>query len=335
MASTVLSAGLLFLLYRQVSAQLHGVERSAWRQTHSVAYLVGALLLLPLNLGLEALKWRLLAQTAGAISYRQAAASYLAGIAASLVTPNRIGEYPGRILYLRREASFRLVSAAVLGALAQMLALLAWGALGLGYFLAAHPQWWVAAVLGACLLGIAGVSVVYFRFERWLPRMARARWLRRFVSYSQLAGRFGRRWQWGILALSVGKFAVFTAQYVLMLRWTAVPVPALDGFCLAALFFWTMAVIPTVTLAEVGIRGQVGLYLFAPFSTNTIGILAATLGLWLMNLALPSTAGALLWLRVRIFRDKDSGGKIDKRPKPGDYGEAAEFSTGPVKSARE
>jgi hypothetical protein len=63
-----------------------------------------------------------------------------------------------------------------------------------------------------------------------------------------------------------------------------------------------MAVIPTIALAELGTRGEVSLYLFHHFSSNTIGILGATLAIWFLNLVIPSIAGSLLLLRMRLLR---------------------------------
>jgi hypothetical protein len=78
--------------------------------------------------------------------------------------------------------------------------------------------------------------------------------------------------------------------------------PVLDGFFMSALFFWVIAVIPSITLVELGERGQVGLYLFHHFSDNTVGILGATIGVWCINLILPAIIGSILLFRMRIIR---------------------------------
>ena len=75
--------------------------------------------------------------------------------------------------------------------------------------------------------------------------------------------------------------------------------PPLEGFCLAALFFWIMAVIPGIALTELGIRGKVSLFLFQAFSAGSLGILAATGALWLLNLIVPSLIGGVLIWRMR------------------------------------
>jgi len=309
----LLSAGLLYLLYLQVTRQLSRIDPSAWWDHASNGYLAAALLLLPVNLALEARKWHMLAGSAAPLSYRDALVSYLAGLAFSVMTPNRIGEYPGRILFLRRKNTLRLISVSVLGIFAQLFAILFFGLCGLVYYNLEFPGFWQKIALAATLVALCGLGVLYLGFEKWSGRLFRTRPLRRFRVYSQMLRRFTLREQLQILGISLLRFLVFTAQYLTLLYWMKLSFPPLEGFLMAALFFWAMAVIPSVALAELGIRGHVSLVLFSHFSENTIGILAATMLLWGINLVLPSVAGSLLWLRVRIIGETAVTGSVTGR----------------------
>jgi hypothetical protein len=59
-----------------------------------------------------------------------------------------------------------------------------------------------------------------------------------------------------------------------------------------------------MALLELGIRGEASILLFQTFSANTVGIYAASTGIWLVNLVLPSLAGGLLAIRHKIFNIK-------------------------------
>src|SRR5690606_16203154 len=122
---------LLWGIYLQVLKQLKKVDIDTIWQTGPDYFLWLCILLMPVNLLLEAKKWQILAGSAQPLSFRGAMASYLGGIAFSMVTPNRLGEYPGRMLYLKRRNTVRLVSVSLLGALTQMLTLFIFGTLGL------------------------------------------------------------------------------------------------------------------------------------------------------------------------------------------------------------
>jgi hypothetical protein len=287
---------LLWHLYRQLHAQLvSGISFSFWPEGTAI-YFFAALCLLPLNLGLEALKWQRLVATASSISFAQALSSMLSGIAVSILTPNRIGEYPARIMQLKDHNSTRLVSVSVLGACSQMLALMIAGLAGMGLYTYTHPQPWYILVLVVTAVFTLGLTILYFSFERWAPIIENIRWLRKLHLWARLLYRFSRRQQLTILGISLLRFAVFTTQYWLLLRWQGIPLPA-GAWLLCALFFWAMAVIPSIALAELGIRGTVSLFLFRPFTWNVAGIAMATFVLWCMNLMLPALAGGILFFR--------------------------------------
>lgn len=297
----IISIFLLWSIYRQVNDQLKHIDLKAPLQTGPSAFLYACLLLLPLNILLEGKKWHILANLAQPLTYGRALQSYLAGIAFAIVTPNRIGEYPGRILYLKRANTFRLISVSILGSVAQMLTVFIYGLLGLVYYNFAFPGVAGKALLAFCLPVTLGLGFVYWWFDRWMPIVKKIKFLRRFNIYGQLLSRFDNKVQLMVLGISLLRYAVFTAQYLFLLRWMNVEIPLAEGFCMAGLFFWTIAIIPTIALTELGERGQVSLYLFHHFSANSVGILGATMGIWFLNLIIPSLIGSILLVRMRLL----------------------------------
>ena len=301
---SLISIALLVGIYFQVKKQLATLGPNWTSETGQRYLLWAAILLMPLNLGLEAWKWHMLARSAMPISYKQALASYLAGISFSLVTPNRIGEYPGRILHLKKGNTLRLISVSILGAIAQMLTLFIYGLCGLIFYNIKYPGTLPMLLLAACFIITVVVAIVYWRFETWMPVIERIKWLKRFRYhlYGKLLKRFTVTEQARILLISLTRYSIYTAQYLILLLWMNVNIPLFDGFWMCALFFWVVAVIPSITLVELGERGQIGLYLFHHFSENTVGILGATVGVWCINLIIPGIIGSILLARTRLLR---------------------------------
>lgn len=302
LAGAIISSLLLWCIYRQVSKQMADIDADAWRQTNSNIYLFLCIGLMFINTSLEGYKWYLLTSSVEPINYYRAFSSYLAGVAFSIVTPNRIGEYPGRILYLGRSDTFRYINVSILGVVAQLSTVYIFGLAGLIYYNIAFPSYLPKLALAACMVVNLLAAVIYWRFESWLPVLGKTRLFRRLATYGKLLNKVTAKRQLAILGISVLRFAIFTAQYLFLLRWMNVIMPLSEGFCMAALFFWVMAVIPSVTLTELGVRSEVSIYLFQHFSTNTLGILAATTGIWLLNLIVPSIVGSILILRMRLLR---------------------------------
>ncbi|MEO9004181.1 MAG: hypothetical protein ABI288_05570, partial [Ginsengibacter sp.] len=101
----LLGLWLFYSLYKQIRAQpnLHQSIQlikdapygtQAWR-----FWLV--ILLAFFNWGFEARKWQVLLKPLQKMSFFRAYKSVLSGLALSLNTPNRMGEYGGRILYVK------------------------------------------------------------------------------------------------------------------------------------------------------------------------------------------------------------------------------------------
>jgi hypothetical protein len=223
--------------------------------------------------------------------------SMLSGIAVSILTPNRIGEYPARIMQLKEHDSTRLVSVSVLGACSQMLAMMIAGTGGMAYYYISHQTpLYLLALLATAAFTLA-LSALYFSFERWAPWIENIGWLKKLHLWARLLHRFSRPEQLNILGISVLRFAVFTTQYWLLLHWQGIPLPLFSGLLLCTLFFWAMAIIPSIALAELGIRGTVSLFLFKAYSPNVAGIASATFVLWCMNLMLPALIGSILFFR--------------------------------------
>jgi hypothetical protein len=69
--------------------------------------------------------------------------------------------------------------------------------------------------------------------------------------------------------------------------------------------FLVMAVIPTFTfLTELGLRWGASIQVLEVFSTNTVGIFAASFAIWLINLVIPALLGSLLIVSIKFFKSR-------------------------------
>lgn len=304
-------AGLTLLLFWQIWV----AARPGWAQLQAGKSLIQpdlyglvilAAWLLPVNLLLDARRWQILARTTQTLTLGTALGSVLAGLAAGFITPNRLGEYPARIWYLRLSQSARLVSVSLLGMVAQIAATLAGGLAGVVYFCFYEKTWWGWPALAGTLIVLVVLLLVYFRFDRWAPRLEKLRWLKKWELHGARNPLTpGERWQ--VLLLSLLRFLTYSLQYYLLLQWLGVGQEATAAtlFLRCLFFFWAMTVIPTIALAELGIRGGLGLFLFLPTGGNSIAILLATLLLWLYNLVLPTLPGAWLIWREKLLINRE------------------------------
>ena len=310
----ILFLWLSFSIYQQIRNQSH--LEASWLhikqsfQSVKVIYLLLTVLLMFVNWGLEAAKWRLAVRPVHKVSFGQAFKAILSGVSFSVTIPNRLGEYLGRILYMPEGKRLQVISLTVICSISQLLVTLLVGTMGFFVLKALLIRSGLISVVGAQFIGfgllllIAILTGFYFSLstlERWLERsVKRASWL-----YLVQAIRNFDMQRLGLLvALSTIRYAVFIAQYILLFRLFEVNVSVAEGLWVMSLVFLALAVIPTIALVEVGLRGQISLQLIGLFAANNLGILLTSITIWGINLIIPALAGSLLILSLRLFTQR-------------------------------
>ncbi len=270
------------------------------------------MLLMLVNWGIEARKWQVLLTSLQKISFLQSFKAILSGVALSLNTPNRIGEYGGRVLFIPSENRIRAISLTIAGSFSQLLVTLSLGAAGLFFLsdeLAKTEMFnalriWIAVLKTLVIFAVVIGFIIYFRLS-WLIRgVEKLPGLEKVVKHIAVLENMNVTILLRVLSLSLTRFMVFIIQYVLMLQLMQVEISWWQGFWSVSVLFLLLATIPTIALLELGLRWEYSILLFSLFSTNIVGMYAAATGIWLINLVLPAMAGSLFMLGIRVYKLK-------------------------------
>ena len=266
-----------------------------------------------LNWGLEARKWQVLMKSLEKISFWRSFKAVLSGVSFALNTPNRIGEYGGRILYVSEGKRLQSVALTIAGSFSQLIVTLFMGGFGILFSknaLIQHsaPTESLSLVLNVLMWGvfIAGVFclIIYFRLA-WIVRsFEKIPIIARFVKQATVLETINVTILLRVLSLSFVRYLVFVFQYILLFDVMHVYMEWWQAFWLLGVLYLVLAVVPTIALLELGIRGKASILLFKPYSANSVGIYATATGIWLVNLVVPALAGSLLIIGVKIFNDK-------------------------------
>jgi len=273
-----------------------------------------AVLLMPVNWALETLKWHVLVNKFQRLSFLKSFEAVLSGLSLSMNTPNRIGEYGGRILYLNPEFRLRGIALTVLCSLAQLFVTLFFGWVSL---IILHPFLETGTLKNAgfteilfevlkygVLIALLLTGFVFFRVQ-WIVKLLQ--WIpvvKKRFSFAFVLDHLGSKNMAEILFYSLLRFIVFAVQYILVWQAFQVEINWWEGFWSVSLIFLIIAIIPSFAIAEVGIRGKVAVIVVGLFSLNTVAILTGAVGMWLLNLVLPALAGSLFLLTVKIFKER-------------------------------
>ena len=267
-----------------------------------------------INWGIEARKWQLLIKHVQKFSFYKSFKSVLSGCSVTMLTPNRVGEYGGRILYVEENNRIKAISLTIVGSISQLLVTMLMGCFGL-FFLRyfSHydpsivtllPQFW-EAVITYLSVAITFILLLFYLRLGWLVRMMeKIPALHKTVKHISVLDEFSNRQLIQILSLSFVRYLVFVLQYVLLLRVMDVQIASWLCFWLMTVFYLVMAVAPTIGFIELPMRLSTSWAIFKLYTTNQLGVGAAALGIWTINLVIPAIIGSLLIFSIKIVKEK-------------------------------
>jgi len=308
----LLAVWLFYSLYQQVKAQpdlnasLASIKAlpfgaDAWKFWMVIVFVF-------VNWGLEARKWQVLMKVLQPVSFIAAFRSVLCGVTFSLNTPNRMGEFAGRILFVDEGKRLKAITLSVAGSMAQLIITMLMGCFGLTWLVVNSgdpgtvtgiPVFWLHIFLYSSILITVVFVFFFFRFGWLIKLLEKLPYANRFSKYINVLETFDAKILLRLLSISFLRYVVFVLQYIFMLQLLQVEQNVWVGSWIITVMFWILAIIPSFAIAELGIRGTVAKTLFA-YSSNTIGILTATFGIWFVNLFIPALIGSLLILGIKI-----------------------------------
>lgn len=273
--------------------------------TSKILFLSIVFILMIFNWTIEAQKWRLLLVGTEKFSLWKSLQSVLTGVAVSVITPNRIGEYMGRILYLRNVHKIQGITVTIIGSFAQLIITGFLGLIGVAYYILNVQNFsWLTILFIASLLFFTFLTYLFFNLHKLLDWTKGIKFIRKLRIYLEIVKRFNQRQLIKILLISTGRYLVYTLQFILLLKFFLVDINNVILLCTVWLIFWIMAILPTIAIAEIGIRGETALFFLAPLSTNHLGIVSSTFMLWFINLIIPSLIGCLFVYKMKLYKDE-------------------------------
>ena len=311
LAGPLLFILLSFVIWKELTSKnqlpLLIQEINAAFLSERVSYLLMLIALMPINWLLEAFKWKIALRSIVPISLFTSFRATLSGLSFSMLLPNRIGEYLGRIVYLPSDRRADAVAVTIVSSMSQLIWTLVFGLIGFVYL---FPLLQRATQLGDLVLVFFGIGVLlvlsmllfcFFRISRiaiYLSNLFQSERLRNWLMGPK---RFESRTLLYMLFISLVRYIVFLLQYGFALYLFSVLLNPVQLLATVSLCFLVLSSLPNFAIAELGMRGVVGIWIIGIYSTNSAGILLAAFSLWIVNLVLPAAMGALLLLGVEKF----------------------------------
>ena len=269
-------AGCGFLIYKLITFDDYAslVETLRSMGTRQWSALALCLLLMPLNMGLEAWKWRTLIPMSWREAHRQVYYSKLAG----LITPWRLGEYPARGLLMEKSQWGNVLSMGAVGSATMTAAIVIAGLAGLGIL-------GLLGKLGNLVNGSYYILVGAILLLLILALIFAPRLLRRWTTVSHRLILIST-------AQSFVRLACWCVQLALVLYALGAlgNLGCLGGLVLTPIYYLLVTITPNVPIAEAGVRGAWAIVVFGSVNAALAGVL-----LWAINTLLP----CLVWPFLR------------------------------------
>jgi uncharacterized membrane protein YbhN (UPF0104 family) len=284
----------------------------------NIKWLIGVMVLLPFNWAAETLKWLHLIRKSEYLSFWKAYKAVLAGVTFSLFTPNRIGEFGGRILFLKWSNALKGVFSTVVGSFAQQIVLISFGFLGFAYFLVV--LWGVKLILvqGVVFLGlllIGSMVFIFLHLEIVVPVFKKIRVLYRFprlIKNVNIIRQYNRRELFLTLWWAFARYIIYGTQYYMMLQFFGIHAPVIRGISCIATIYLLQTSIPLPPIVGLLARGEIALQVWGLFSENKVSILAATFGIWIINLIFPAFIGLIFIVNANLLKSLGYGKNNEK-----------------------
>jgi hypothetical protein len=103
-----------------------------------------------------------------------------------------------------------------------------------------------------------------------------------------------------LLALSFLRYSVYLAQYTWAAHILNIPIPFITLWVALAVMFLSLSIVPTISITELVIRGQLILLLLSPWYQNSLMLISLSTIIWAVNFLLPAIIGAFLLLGFRL-----------------------------------
>ena len=303
----------LVFIYREVQLKDQDTDLSfgIGVLAQNLQVLILLIVMMMLNWGLEAYKWRTLVKPIEQISLWKSLKAVFSGITIALFTPNRVGEYGGRVFHLRKADRIDAVLLTIVGSYAQLVVTLVTGIVATIFYLPTYVGLGPVSpmqynLIGLLMLSLTILLVILFLNTRLLTTIIN--WLpipEKYRHYSKVFEYHSSTTLWKVFMASLGRYVVFTGQFFILLHLFGVEIGYLTAMLMISMTYFVMTAVPTIAITELGVRGSMAVYFIGMLSSNVNSIFMASSMLWLINLAVPAIVGVVYIFQLRFFRKPD------------------------------
>ena len=245
----------------------------------------------------EITKWKNLVKSIKPISLFEATEQSLGGLTASLITPNRIGEYGAKAMYYTKLFRIKIVLLNFLGNMAQMAITTFLGCVGLLFFINRYSikinystvlkYSMIILLIGLLLLFLTKQN--HFKIKGFSFRSV----IVFFKSISTITHIKN-------VLFSFIRYTLFSFQFYYLLIVFGINISYFEAMIVITSMYLLASIIPVISIFDFVIKGSIAVFLFGFLNVNELTVLSVTTLMWLFNFVLPSIVGSYFVINFKL-----------------------------------
>ncbi len=261
-------------------------------------------LLMLLNWLLEALKWRYVTRKLAFITVWQAIECVFCGLTWAASTPNRIGEYGGRVMFLPHRKRVHGIFAMIVAGIGQNAITNILGLSASLWFIYTFLPVGIWLYLLICLLSVCFIAftlVFYFHIGWLVNWLYRFKFIYKYHRFFDIMARYKSSELINILCFGLGRYIVFSFQYYLLLHLLIPELPVIQMMLLLFIMFFVQSAVPSLDWLDIGVRSSVATILFAYITTQQLSVVAVVSTVYIINIIIPAILGSVFVFKLKFF----------------------------------
>lgn len=250
---------------------------------------------------LEIFKWKTLASFEKNIAFFEAYEQCFASLTASIITPNRIGEYGAKALYFEKKLRKKVMVLNLIGNLSQLAVTVFFGIFGMFFLISNFKVGLFSFNTSKFLLILNILLILYLIGNHFgITKKLTALTLKILTYLKKLPLEIHLK-TW---AYSLFRYVIFSHQFYFLLSLFEVEA---NYFTLINLIFCTYfiaSLIPSLAIFDWLIKGSVAVVIFGFIGINPLTIVTITTFMWLLNFAIPALLGSIFVLNFKMVGEK-------------------------------
>ena len=299
----LISFTIIFVLYRQFDSKFadYNIAQNLPLLKQNYFYLFVLFILMFVQWFVEAQKWRFLLYKVQYLNLGQSIKAIFSGLSVSFLTPNRTGEFLGRIIFISKGNRIKASIITFIGNYSQLLTTITIGLISLFYF----PNYFnideyldINYYYFIIFFTLIISNILYFFTNKVYDFASIFSKKNKYLSQIEVFKIYSKKELLIAYLYSMFRYIIFIIQYYIAFLTFDIQISLIDFVILKPISILLITAIPTFSITDAGVRVSSALAIFALVDIST-NIISATVLVWLVNLVIPSLIGLLFFNKLK------------------------------------